>query len=126
MQRIDTFLTQLQDGAWHSLAALTNTVKLPKQKLEALARLLAEPRIVHYNPEKSQVKIRSKWRKLLETTDTAAPRKGVAVGTLILPPKGTVRVQGVQLTNLLAHEIELSVKLNTTLREIAIGTVERD
>jgi hypothetical protein len=126
LQKIDRFLNLIQDGTWHNLKTLSKKFRIPKKKLENLSELLAVPSIVEYNPEKSQVKIRKRWRKLLENTDTEGRSKRAAVGTVVLPPESAVSIQGVQLTNLLEKEIEISVKLNTRVRAIAIGVVEKD
>ena len=126
LQTIDHFLTKLQDGAWHSLRTLSRNFNIPKNRLETLSALLAEPKIVEYNPAKSQVKIGNRWRKLLENTDTEGKRHKTAVGTVALPPNGTVTVQGVQMTNLLKKEIEINMRLDARIREIAISDVERD
>ena len=126
LQKIDRFLNQIQDGAWHSLRTLSRNFGVPKKKLENLSELLAGPSIVEYNPEKSQVKIEKRWRKLLENTDTDGRSEKAAVGTVVLPPERTVSIQGVQMTNLLEKEIEISVKLNARVRAIAIGVVEKD
>jgi hypothetical protein len=126
LQKIDRFLNQIQDGTWHSLKTLAKNFKTPKKKLETLSELLAGPNIVEYNPEKSQVKIGKRWQKLLDNTDPEGKSEKTAVGTVVLPPERTVTVQGVQMTNLLKKEIEISMKLNAKVKEIAISDVERD
>jgi hypothetical protein len=126
LQKIDRFLNLIQDGTWHSLGTLSRNFKTPEKKLENLSELLAGPKIVEYNPGKSQVKIGKRWQKFIDNTGTEGGSEKTAVGTVVLPPKRAVTVQGVQMTNLLKKEIEISMKLNARIREIAISDVERD
>jgi len=69
LQTIDHFLNQIQDGTWHNLRTLAKNSRIPKQKLEKLCELLTEPDIVDYRPKENQVKLREKWKRLLDKTD---------------------------------------------------------
>ena len=126
LQKIDRFLNLIQDGTWHSLKTLSRSFKTPKKRLENLSQLLVEPNILEYNPKRSQVRISKRWQRLLENTDTERRSEKAAVGTVVLLPERTVIVQGVLMTNLLKKKIEISMKLNARVKEIAIGDVERD
>lgn len=126
MQKIDIFLSQLQDGNWHSLKEVAKDSGIPKKRLATLSKLLARPNIIEYRSKKSQVKIKKSWQRLLENTDVEESGTKAAVGSIILPPEGTIRVQGVRMTNLLETEIEMNVRVGKKLEEIALGLVERD
>jgi hypothetical protein len=126
LQGIDSFFTQIQDGAWHSLKTLSGNSEPQRKRLEKLAQLLAKPDIVEYLPRKGQIRMKKKWQRLLKNTNEAKRDGKAAVGTIVLLPQGTIRVQGVQMTNLLGTEIEINIKVNKTLEEIALSLVERD
>lgn len=48
----------------------------------------------------------------------------LAVGTVILPPKKSVKVQSIQITNLTEKELELGFRINKKLKELAIGMLK--
>jgi len=46
-----------------------------------------------------------------------------AVGTIIVPPKGTITIQDVVIRNLTDEDLEFWVRVNDRLRELAVSKV---
>lgn len=46
-----------------------------------------------------------------------------AVGTIIVPPEGSITIQGVVIRNLTDIELEFWVKVNEKLRELAVSKI---
>jgi len=45
------------------------------------------------------------------------------VGTIIIPPKGSVTIQNIVIRNLTDIELEFSLRLNQKLRELAVSKI---
>jgi len=45
------------------------------------------------------------------------------VGTVIIPPKGTITIQDITIRNLTDIDLELWVRLNEKLKELAVSKV---
>jgi hypothetical protein len=120
---LDHVLTLLQDGAWHPLPTLATQVHLPSERLASLARLLAATHLIDYDAGKNRVRLTPEWQTMLHNTDEASKPRKDAVGTMILPPKQAIRIQGITITNLTDRDLELDLRVDDTLNEIAINTV---
>ena len=121
--KLDQFLNLIEDGAWHNLKELSKHSKIPKQKLETISKLLSETNIVEYNTKKNHVRIKQEWQQILKSTLEQNCGKA-AVGTIVLPPKNGINLQGINVTNLTEKELELSVRINKKLEELAISIVD--
>lgn len=123
LPKFDHFLTLIADGAWHSLKNLSKHSKIPRQKLEPLLKLLSETNIIEYKTKKSQVRIKKEWQQMLQNTSEEQECEKAAVGTMVLPPKKTINIQGIRVTNLTEKELELSMRVNKKLEELAIDII---
>jgi len=47
----------------------------------------------------------------------------LAVGTIIVPPKGSITIQDVTIRNLTGEDLEFWVRVNDRLRELAVSKV---
>jgi len=124
LPNLDKFLNLIDDGAWHSLKELSSYSNIPKQKLEALSKMLSETNIVEYETNGEQIRIKKEWQKMLKQHGEERESGKAAVGTVVLPPKKNIEIQGIQLTNLTEKEIEISMRINKNLEELAIDIVE--
>jgi len=119
-------LLALQDGEWHSISELTGALKISEERLEEILRFLANANMVGYDVEKKLVKIKQNWKTLLITEkerDAAERSDKMAIGTVIIPPEKTIVIQDTRITNLTDRSLELELKIDKKLREIAINTV---
>lgn len=121
LAKLDQFLSLIEDGVWHSFENLSKQSSIPKPKLAAVSKLLSEASIVEYEPKKSQVRIRNEWKQLLKKQLDERKSERAAVGTFVLPPESSLNVQGIKITNLTDEELELNVRVNRRLKELAIG-----
>jgi len=124
LPNLDNFLNLIDDGAWHSLKELSKHSNIPKQKLDALSKMLSETNIVEYETNGEQIRIKKEWQKMLGKPNEEQKSGKAAVGTIVLPPKKNIEIQGIQLTNLTEKEIEISMRINENLEELAIDIVE--
>jgi len=125
LPNLDNFFNLIDDGAWHSLKELSKHSNIPKQKLEALFKMLSETNIVEYETHGEQIRIKREWQKILKRPSEEQKYGGkAAVGTVLLPPKKNIKIQGIQLTNLTEKEIEISMRINKNLEELAIDIIE--
>jgi hypothetical protein len=46
-----------------------------------------------------------------------------AVGTIIVPPKGSITIQNIVIRNLTDIDLEFWLRLNEKLRELAVGKI---
>lgn len=124
LPKLDKFLNLIGDGSWHSLKELAKHSNIPKQKLVALSKLLAETNIAEYEAKKNQVKIKQEWQQMFKNTYEEQKMERIAVGTVVLPPKKSISIQGIQVTNLTEKELEISIRVNEKLEELAVGAAE--
>lgn len=121
--KLDQLLNLIQDRTWHNLNELSKNSKIPKQKLETLSKLLSETNIIEYDTQKNHVRIKQEWQQILKNTLKQDCEKAT-IGTIVLPPKNGVNVQGIHVTNLTEKELELSLRINKKLEELAIGIID--
>lgn len=124
MLKLDNFLELLKDGAWHNLNDLSKTLKIPEKKLAPLTKLLSEANILEYKTENRTTRLKEEWIKLLENTENEEGTPAAALGTIILPPRKTISLQNIKITNLTEDELELGLRANNGLEELAIGTIK--
>lgn len=123
LPKIDQFLNLIEDGEWHNLQELAKRSNIPKQKLTALSKLLSQSNILEYQPQKDEVRLEQEWRQMLNDTCEQSSEK-LAVGTIVLPPKKSLEIQGIQVTNLTDKELEIGVRVDEKLRELAVAILD--
>ena len=125
MGEVNGLLTIIEDGSWHSLKQLSKKLDIPREKIVALSKLLSETSIVEYKDQEDKVRLKHEWRQILESMDKKRGDGKAAVGTIILPPKKSLKIQDIQVTNLTDEELELDVRLiNEKIEELAINTLK--
>ena len=123
LPKLDHFLGLIADGAWHNLKDIAENADIPEHRVNTLSKILSQTSIVDYEASRGQVRISQEWRKMLESIREEEEEEKAAVGTIVLPPKKSMILQNIQLTNLTEKELELDVKVTQTLKELAIGTI---
>lgn len=122
---VDELLNLIEDGTWHTLKRLSKKLHITREKVVTLSKLLSETSIVEYKDKEGKVRLKHEWRQILQGMDKKRGDGKAAVGTIVLPPKKSLRIQGIQVTNLTEEELELDVRLiNEKIEELAISTLK--
>ena len=91
------------------------------EKLEELLKTLSEYQLIRYDREVKAAKLNLSWKKL-EVEEKTKERKEekMALGTIIIPKEHTIIVQNTRISNLTEEELELEIKMDKKIKEIAI------
>ena len=127
--KLEKLLTLLGDGEWHTQEEVVNVLQTPKEKVQAITRFLAEADLMIRDEETNRVKLNQNWKTLIinqkeQETEAQVPLENTAVGTIIIPPQKTITIQSTHITNLTDKSLELEIRVDRGLKEIAIGKVE--
>lgn len=116
----EKIFTLLKDEAWHTVPELSEQTEMEANKIVEYSQYLAGKGIVKYEDQKQRVKIEPGWSNLiLDETELLEPRSTVA--TLVIPGKTSVSVQSVSISNLTNTELEITLRINNRIREVAIN-----
>lgn len=125
--KLEQLLALLEDNVWHNLDAIAHSLEIPENRLHQIVSLLAEIDLVQYNPATNQVKLDQKWKNVLidqEEKTKNTQSQAAAVGTIIIPPQKTLLIQCTRITNLTEASLELEIRINKKISEIAISNVK--
>ena len=129
MNKLDQLLEFIQNGTWHNLDQIAQTLNIPPDQLAKTAKILANQGILRYEPEAKQLKINPNWLFLTsqnkeDPTDDGHEQKP-PVATLVIPPQKTIIIQNLQITNA-AKEIalELCIRILHEQIELAINKID--
>jgi len=87
--------------------------------------LLTEKDLIQHNPATNQIKLSQNWKTLLINQKEAQEQPATAaVGTIIIPPQKTLMIQSTRITNLTDTSLELEIRINKKIREIAISKIK--
>ena len=117
-----TVLDLIENGEWHTLQELAQKLEAPLNEVTQTVKLLSKHKIVIHLEETQQVRLSSWIRTLAE--DLTAENEKEALGTIILPPKGTITIQSTVISNLTEDDLEIGVRVDRKLKELAISKVE--
>ena len=120
MLSVEEFFTAIRDGAWHSVDDLSDQLGLQASKLNELTKLLSEHGLVKYEEKTHRIKIKPIWKLLLPEEEPTNPKTTVA--TLIIPPQTSIDVQSVHISNISSIELEVGLRINGRIKEVAIKT----
>lgn len=110
----------LKDEAWHTVAELAEQTEIEANKLIEYSQFLAGKGIVIYEDKNQRIKIEPEWSHLLpDETELLEPRSIVA--TFIIPGETSVEVQSTRISNLTKIDLEVTLRINNRLREVAIN-----
>jgi len=127
LSTLENLLFVLRDGEWHDISELTEVLKISKEHLEEILGFLSSANMIGYDAKNKLARIKQNWKTLIiteEERDAARELGKTAIGTVIIPPEKTVVIQDTRITNLTDKSLELELRIDTKLREIAINTVK--
>jgi hypothetical protein len=116
---IERFFAILKDDAWHSIAELSEQTETEANKLVEYAQFLAGKGVVIYEDKTQRIKIEPEWNHIIpQETEMLEPKSTIA--TFIIPGETSVEFQHTLISNLTKIEIELTIRSNKRIQEIAI------
>lgn len=123
--RLERLLSLLSDNVWHNVDEVTEIMDIPQDRLQQLIRFLADADLIQYNYATNQVRINQDWKTLYanQKIQEQGHSEEMAVGTIIIPPQKTLIIQCTRITNLTDASLELEIRIDKKLREIAISMV---
>jgi len=117
---VERFFAILKDEAWHSVAELSEQTETEADKLVEYSQFLAGKGIAKYDDQNQRVKVEPEWSRLLpDETELAEPKSSLA--NFIIPGKTSVVVQSTRISNLSKIELEVTVRIDKRIREVAIN-----
>ncbi len=123
--KLQNLLSLLSDNVWHNIDETAKTLKTPQKRFRQVIALLTEKDLIQHNPATNQIKLSQNWKTLLiNQKETQAQPTTVAVGTIIIPPQKTLMIQSTRITNLTDTNLELGIRINKKIREIAINKIK--
>jgi hypothetical protein len=128
--KLERILNVLGDNVWHNIDEVGKTLEIPQDKLQQIIKFLAEADMIQNNPATNQIKLNQNWKTLIinqkePTPETQSPNaETTAVGTIIIPPQKTLIIQCTRITNLTDSSLELEIRINKKINEIAINKIK--
>lgn len=98
---------------------LSNRLGLPSDRLIELSLFLSERGFAKYDEKEKKIRLEPSWKLLLPEEEKLTEPK-TALATLIIPPDSSVDVQSMQIRNLSGVEIEVNLRVDSKIRELAI------
>jgi hypothetical protein len=123
LSQLSLFFHLIKDNSWHSVNELSKALNVPPDRLIEMSKLLSEHNLIEYRQNKGQVKINPKWKFIFEEYNESEEEKQ-SVGTIMVPPEKSVKLQGITVTNLTDTSLELNVRMNRELKEITINRIK--
>ena len=123
LSKMEKLIELLKDGKWHSIEEIAKKTRTAEEKTEELIKILAEYQLVQYNEEVNAAKLNLSWKKL-EIEKEKPKKEEMALGTIIIPKEHTIIVQNTRISNLTEDELELEIRMNKKIREIAIRKLD--
>lgn len=117
---VDRFFTAIKNGVWHSIDELSDQLGVQTSKLTKLSKLLSDHGLIKYEEKNHRIKIQPIWKLLLPEEEPNDPKTTVA--TFIIPPKTSIDVQSTHISNIGNIEIEVGLRINSRIKEVAIKT----
>ena len=115
---IDTFFAAIKNGHWHNIDELSNQLDIPTVKLKELSRFLSNRSIIKYEEENHRIMIQPIWTLLPTEEEPKTPKNILA--NFIIPPHECIDIQSTHISNISNVEIELTLRLDNKIKEIAI------
>lgn len=126
--KLEKLISLLGDNVWHNIDEIAKTLEIPQNKLQQVIRSLTEADLIQHNAQTNQIKLNQTWKMFSinpnETSyDTKMQSEAATVGTIIIPPQKTLVIQCTRITNLTDSSLELEIRINKKLSEIAINKI---
>jgi hypothetical protein len=128
-RKLEEILNLLGDNVWHNIDEMAKTLEISQDKLQQIVKLLTEADMIQHNSATNQIKLNQNWKTLIinqkePNQETQTRSETTAVGTIIIPPQKTLVIQCTRITNLTENSLELEIRINKKLNEIAINKVK--
>jgi hypothetical protein len=127
--KLEKLISILGDNVWHNVDQVVVELEIPHSKIQPIVSFLEETDIIQHNPATNQIKLNQNWKNLLvdhqnpNLEETDAKEENLAIGTIILPPRQPLLIQSTRITNLTDSNLELELRLDSKIKEIAINKV---
>lgn len=121
--KLESLLSLLSDNVWHNIDEMAKTLKVPQERFRQVVALLMEKDLVQHNPATNQIRLYQDSKTLLINQGEAQVQPGTAVGSMIIPPLKTLMIQSTRITNLTDTSLELDIRIDKRIREIAINKI---
>lgn len=112
----------LGDNEWHSLNHITGELDITESKFEQMVSLLKEADVIQHDQTSNQIRLNQGWNSFLVCPEEISSASGM-IGTIIVSPQQSLIIQCTRITNLTDTSLELEVRGDKKLREIAINTI---
>jgi len=127
--KLERLLALLSDNVWHNMDEMAKTLEIPQDKLQQTIKFLTETDIIQHNQATNQIKLSQNWKTLIinqkqTNPETQTQPEQTAVGTIIIPPQKTLIIQCTRITNLTDNSLELEIRINKKINEIAINKIK--
>jgi hypothetical protein len=125
--KLERILNLLGDNVWHNVDEVAKTLEIPQDRLQQVIVSLTETDLIQHNSATNQIKLSQSWKTLItnpKETDPGTQPGTPAVGTIIMPPQQTLIVQCTRITNLTDSSLELEMRMDKRIREIAINKIQ--
>jgi len=125
--KLEKLLASLGDNVWHNIDEMAKTLEIPQDKLQQIIKLLTETDLIQHNQATNQIKLNQNWKTLIinqKETNPETQQETSAVGTIIISPQKTLVIQCTRITNLTDNSLELEIRINKRLNEIAINKIK--
>jgi len=116
---IDNFFIAIKNGEWHRLDELTDQLGIQTNKLVRFSKYLSDHGLIKYEEKTNRIKIEPIWKLLLPQEEESTEPK-TTVATFIIPPETSIDVQSTHISNLSNIELEVSLRINDKIKEVAI------
>ncbi len=117
----------LEDGAWHNLKDIAKKIGAPTEELTHYCQNISNHNVIEYDPDSDKVRLSQKLMTMItqlkadEQAEAKWEKKGV--GTIIIPPRKEIQIQGIKIHNMTEQDMELKLTFNKKLKEIAVSMI---
>ena len=118
---IESFFAILKDGEWHSIPETAKQIETPVDRLTKFVQFLSEQGIIQHEEKTQKIKIAAEWKDLIPEEKEPVIEPKVTVATVIIPPETTVNVQSTLIHNATKIELEVTLRINGKIQEVAIN-----
>lgn len=105
---------------------ITKALEIPQEKFQYIIKFLTEADMIQYNSATNQIKLNQNWKTLIinQKEQNQPQQETTAIGTIIIPPQKTLVIQCTRISNLTDNSLELEVRIDKKLSEIAINKLK--
>ncbi|MEM3696761.1 MAG: hypothetical protein QXQ94_04560 [Candidatus Bathyarchaeia archaeon] len=124
--KLEKLLGLLSDNVWHNMEDITKVLDIPQEKFQQIIKFLTEADMIQYNSATNQIKLNQNWKTIIinQKEQNQPQQETTAIGTIIIPPQKTLVIQCTRISNLTDNSLELEVRIDKKLSEIAINKIK--